>query len=120
MIPREADSSGQPEGAERLESSRRPWHWRRPWAWVADAFSGVVEGDMLRRNGQRKRGTTCGSPRRSRTAKASRISRAAAKSRCACKWGGWGRLSVDGPRHYNSDRSEGPWGRATKVAQMAV
>ena len=34
-------------------------------------------------NGQRKPGTTRGSPRRSRTAKALRISRHAVKSRCA-------------------------------------
>jgi len=46
---------------------------------------------MSRRNGQRKLGTTRGSPRRTRTAKASRISRVAVKSRCACEWGGWGR-----------------------------
>jgi hypothetical protein len=52
-----------------------------------------------------------GSPRRSRTAKASRISRRAVKSRCAREWGGWGRLSDDGPGHYNPDPSEGPWGR---------
>jgi len=32
------------------------------------------------------------------------------KSRCACEWGGWGRLSDDGPGHYNPDPSEGPWG----------
>ena len=32
------------------------------------------------------------SPRRSRTAKASRISRFGVKSRCAREWGGWGRL----------------------------
>ena len=36
---------------------------------------GVREGGMLGRNGQRKLGTTYGSPRRSRTAKASHISR---------------------------------------------
>jgi hypothetical protein len=72
---------------------------------------GVVEDGMSGRNGQRKPGTTRGSPRRSRTAKASRISRSAVKSRCACEWGGWGRLSDDGPGHYNPDPSEGPWGR---------
>jgi hypothetical protein len=44
------------------------------------------------------------------TAKASRISRHAVKSRCACEWGGWGRLSEDGPGQNNSDPSEGPWG----------
>ena len=36
---------------------------------------GVIEDGMLGRNGQRKPGTTRGSPRRSRTAKALRISR---------------------------------------------
>src|ERR1700687_3639813 len=51
-----------------------------------------------------------GSPRRSRTAKASRISRPAAKSRCAREWGGWGRLSDDDPRQNNSGPSEDPWG----------
>src|SRR5712671_7603841 len=48
--------------------------------------------------------------RRSRTAKASRISRYAVKSRCACEWGGWGRLSDDGPGQNNPDPSESPWG----------
>ena len=66
---------------------------------------------MPGRNVQRKLGTTRGSPRRSRTAKASRISRRAVKSRCACEWGGWGRLSDDGPGQNNPDPSEGPWGR---------
>ena len=65
---------------------------------------------MSGRNEQRKLGTTRGSPRRSRTAKASRISRHAVKSRCAREWDGWGRLSDDGPGHYNPDPSEDPWG----------
>jgi hypothetical protein len=65
---------------------------------------------MSGRNSQRKLGTTRGSPRRSRTAKASRISRHAVKSRCAREWGGWGRLSDDGPGHYNPGSSEDPWG----------
>ena len=69
---------------------------------------GVVEDGMPGRNGQRKPGTARGSPRRSRTAKASRISRRAVKSRCAREWSGWGRLSDDGPGHYNLDLSEGP------------
>src|SRR6516165_4332499 len=69
---------------------------------------GVGEDGMPGRNEQRKPGTTRGSPRRSRTAKASRISRQAVKSRCAREWG---RLSDDGPGHYNPDLSEGPWGR---------
>ena len=71
---------------------------------------GVREGGMPGRNVQRKLGTTRGSPRRSRTAKTSRISRRAVKSRCACEWGGWGRLSDDGPGQHNLDPSEGPWG----------
>ena len=65
---------------------------------------------MSGRNVQRKLGTTRGLPRRSRTAKASRISRHAVKSRCAREWGGWGRLSDDGPGHYNPGPSEDPWG----------
>ena len=76
---------------------------------------GVGEGGMSGRNEQRKPGTTRGSPRRSRTAKASRISRHAVKSRCACEWGGWGRLSDDGPGHYNPDLSEGPWGGGVMI-----
>ena len=74
---------------------------------------------MSGRNVQRKLGTTRGSPRRSRTAKASRISRRAVKSRCAREWDGWGRLSDDGPGHYNPVPSEGPWGRWTNH-RMAV
>src|SRR5215510_6487335 len=66
---------------------------------------------MPRKNGQRKPGTTRGSPRRSRTAKALRISRHAVKSRCARGWGGWGRLSDDGLRQQNSSQSEDPLGR---------
>jgi len=68
---------------------------------------------MRAKSVQRKLGTTRGRPRRTRTAKASRINRTAAKWRCAGEWGGWGRISEDGPGHYNPVRSEGPWGRAT-------
>jgi len=71
---------------------------------------GVVEGGMPGKNGQRKLGTTHGSPRRSRTAKTSGISRHAVKSRCACEWDGWGRISDDGLGQNNPDSSEGPWG----------
>src|SRR3954465_11624634 len=70
----------------------------------------VREGGMSGRNEQRKPGTTRGSPRRSRTAKASRISRSAVKLRCAHEWDGWGRLSDDGAGHYNPNPSEDPWG----------
>ena len=45
-----------------------------------------------------------------RTAKAVRIS-LKVKSDGAGEWGGCGRLSEDGPGHYNPDRSEGHWGR---------
>jgi len=71
---------------------------------------------------QRKHGSTRGSPRRreSRTAKASRINRSAAKSGCAYEWGGWDQLSDDGPGQHNPDRSEGPWGRAAEAAQTEV
>jgi hypothetical protein len=72
---------------------------------------------MSARNAQRKLGTTHGSPRRSRTAKASRISRHAVKSRCAREWGGWDRLSDDGPGHYNLDLSEGPWGGGSRASK---
>jgi len=72
------------------------------------------------KSGSRKHGTPGGSPRRSRTAKVSRISRRAVKSRRACQGGGWGRLSDDGPGQNNPVWSEGPWGRAAVAAQMAV
>ena len=57
---------------------------------------------------------------RNSSAKASRISGRAVKSRCAGEWGGWGRLSDDGLGQHNPDRSEGPWGRATIVVQTVV
>jgi len=65
---------------------------------------------MSGRNEQRKPGTARGSPRRSRTAKAPRISRLAVKSRCAHEGDGWGRISDDGSGHYNPNPSEDPWG----------
>jgi hypothetical protein len=76
---------------------------------------GVKEDGMSGRNVQRKLGTTRGSPRRSRTAKALRISRFTVKSRCACEWGGWGRVSDDGSGHYNPNPSEGPWGGGSPI-----
>ena len=84
---------------------------------AADELPGVPEDDMSTQNGQRKHGTTRGLPRRRRqhyrhTAKATGISRSAAKSGCACEWGGWGRISEDGSGQNNPDRNEGPWGRA--------
>src|ERR1700730_5983288 len=79
------------------------------WNLSMHEHRGVVEDGMPGRNGQRKPGTTRGSPRRSRTAKASRISRHAVKMRCAHEWDGWGRLSNDGSRQHNSGKSEDPW-----------
>jgi len=84
---------------------------------AAEELPGVPEDDMSTQNGQRKHGTTRGLPRRRReeyrhTATATGISRSAAKSGCACEWGGWGRISDDGPGQNNPDRNEGPWGRA--------
>ena len=71
---------------------------------------------------QRKLRTSRGSPRHMRicTAKASGINREAAKSGCAREWGGWGRISDDGPGQQNPDRSEGPWGRAAESARTEV
>jgi hypothetical protein len=90
------------------------------WERAADENSGGVEGGMFGKSGQRKHGTTRGSPRRSRTAKALRITGTAGKSQRAHEWVGWGRLSVDGPGQNNPDRSEGPWGRAARAARMAA
>ena len=78
---------------------------------------GVIEDGMPGGNVQRKPGTARGSPRRSRTAKASRISRRAVKSRCAREWDGWGRVSDDGSGHYNPNPSEGPWGGGRPTLQ---
>jgi hypothetical protein len=86
---------------------------------IGVGLPGVVEDGMPGRSDQRKPGTTRGSPRRSRTARAVRISRWAVKSRCACEWGAWGRLSDDGSGQHNPNRSEGPWGR-WKIHRMAV
>src|SRR3954465_14572762 len=43
--------------------------------------------------------------------------RPAVKSRCAGEWGGWGRLSEDGPGQQNPDLSEGPWGGGRPTLQ---
>src|SRR5215510_11827262 len=80
------------------------------WTETTIELPEVREDGMSGRNEQRKPGITRGSPRRSRTAKASRISRLAVKSRCAREWDGWGRVSDDGSGHYNPNPSEDPWG----------
>ena len=109
--PRETDC-GRIGSAEPLRSRRRRCRHRSSGLAMIE-LPGVIESGMPRKNGQRKPGTTRGSPRRSRTAKALRISRHAVKSRCARGWGGWGRLSDDGPRQHNSDQERGPLGRRT-------
>src|SRR6516164_7271649 len=108
-LPRETDC-GIVGSAEPVYSRRRPCR-HRCLELSMIGLPGVSGDGMPGKNVQRKLGTTRGSPRRSRTAKASRISRQVVKSRCAREWGGWGRLSDDGPGHYNPDPSEGPWGR---------
>jgi len=75
---------------------------------------------MIGRNSERKLGTTRGLPRRSRTAVALCITDTVGKAQRAREWGGWGRISDDGSGHYNPNRSEGPWDRATWVVRMAV
>jgi hypothetical protein len=65
---------------------------------------------MSGRNVQRKLGTTRGSPRRSRTAKASRISRIVGEIVMCPRVGRMGLISVDGPGQKNLDWSESPWG----------
>ena len=114
--PREADC-GSLGSAEPLRSRRRPMSTSLLWNLSMIELPGVREDGMSGRNVQRKPGTARGSPRRSRTAKAPRISRRAVKSRCACERGGWGRLSDDGPGHYNPDPSEGPWGGGRPTLQ---
>jgi hypothetical protein len=118
VAPRETDC-GDIGNAEPVIPRRRPMS--TPLSGTGRCrFPGVLEDGMSGQNVQRKPGTTRGSPRRSRTAKASRISRNATKSRCACEWGGWGRLSVDGPGHYNPDPSEGPWGGGVTILHGGV
>jgi hypothetical protein len=74
--------------AEPLAPWRRPMPLVKNRASAANGFPGVQEDGMPRRNAQRKHGTTRGSPRRTSTAKASRINRSAAKPRCAHERGG--------------------------------
>src|SRR5499427_653277 len=117
--PRETDC-GINGSAEPLRSRRRPMSTSLLWNLSTYELPVVIEDGMSGRSGQRKPGTARGSPRRSRTAKASRISRRAVKSRCAREWGGWGRLSDDGPGQHNPDRSEDPWGGGLPILHGGV
>src|SRR6476469_9351109 len=111
LDPRETDC-GRIGSAEPVQISAKAMSASKFWTCNDRAPRGHSErhAKKTRKNGQRKPGTTRGSPRRSRTAKALRISRHAVKMRCAHEWGGWGRLSDDGSRQHNSGRSEDPWG----------
>ena len=65
---------------------------------------------MPGRNKQRKLGTTRGSPRRSRTAKASRISCIVGEIAMCPRVGRMGLISGDGLGQNNPVSSESPWG----------
>jgi len=104
-------SSGVPSSSRLDEGLCRR---RRIWAQAADGLPGVAEGDMSKGNGRRKLGTTRGSPRRSRTAKASHISRPGETAVCP-RVGRMGAISGDGPGQHNPDRSEAPWGRGRRA-----
>jgi hypothetical protein len=117
--PREADC-GIDEDAESFRSTRRLASMVKELDVCSHWTSGVIESDMFVQSSKRKFGTTRGSPRRSRTAKAFGISRIAAKSERACEWGGWGRLSVDGLGQNNPSRSEDPWGAGCPRPDFAV
>jgi hypothetical protein len=123
-------SKGEPISPEMVDiGSAEPLVSRRRQALVAkelgicsDRLPGDVGDDMLRRNGQRKHGTTHRWPRPAMagTARAAHITCHAGKLRRAGEWGGWGRLSVDRTGQKNPIGSEGPWGRAAEAARMAV
>src|SRR6516225_9170991 len=115
--PRETDC-GRLGSAELLRSRRRRCRHRSSGLAMIE-LPGVIESGMSRKNGQRKPGTTRGSPRHSRTAKASRISRHAVKSRCARGWGGWGRLSDDGSRSITRTGARTPGAEDYPTAKAA-
>jgi hypothetical protein len=117
--PLEADG-GSFGNAEPFRKGRRPESSTKNWVDAVDGVPGVNEDDMSRKNGQRKHGTSRGSPRPTGTAKASCITGTAGKSWRARERGRWGRLSVDGPGQNNPDWSEGPWGKSAVGARTAV
>ncbi len=119
--PLEADGGGI-GNAESVRERRRPAPLvcEGTGCIATDGIPGVIEDDMPRKNIERKHGTTRRSPRPAGTAKTTPINRRAAKWRCAGEWGGWARLSVDGPGHYNPDRSEGPWGRGKEPSNSGT
>jgi hypothetical protein len=79
------------------------------------SFPGSLKATCREGTTLRKRGTARGSPRRSRTAKVSRISRIGEVAMCP-RVGRMGPISVDGPGQHNPVWSEGPWGHGSEVA----
>ncbi len=103
-----------------MNGGRRPASSAKELGTCSRWTPGVADDDMpIREWSVKARNHSGAADARKGERRASRISRQAVKSRCAREWGGWGRLSVEGPRHYNSDRSEGPWG-SVAVATRAV
>jgi hypothetical protein len=80
---------------------------------------GDMVGGMSARNKQRKLGTTRGSPRRSCTAKALRISRTDGEIVMCRRVGRMGPISVDAAGQNNPERSEGPWGGVQPYSKAA-
>src|SRR5262249_17820561 len=82
-------------------------------------FPGVVGGGMSGRNACSESPEPRASCRSApATAKAFHISRSAMKLGCACEWGGWGRISVDGPGQHNLDRSKMAVFQSEHIAQV--
>ena len=74
----------------------------------------VIEGCMLTRISSEKLGTTRGQPRRSRTAKALRITSECREIEECARVARMRLISVDGRGQYNPDRSEDLWGKAVR------
>jgi hypothetical protein len=96
--------------AEPLRSRRRPTSEIDQLDKHDSDLSGDIGDGMSGRNGQGKPGTTRGSPRRSRTAKALRISRIIGEIAMCRRVGRMGPRSEDATGQNNPERSEGPWG----------
>ena len=92
------------------------------WVTAAEKFPVVTEDDMLRKSINESSEPVVGRLGIYEYAQRRHlgISRETVKSGCAREWGGWGRLSDDGPGQHNPDRSEGPWGRAARPARTEV
>ena len=117
-----ADSSGKSRVPSPNATGRRRFPLAKNWVGAVSGLSGGLEGDMPRKNDSESSGTT---RRRPRPADCRYGDGVAYNPRCgemaACGSGtGWGRLSVDGPGHYNPDRSEGPGVRAVEPLERTA